>query len=84
MFQRALPEVDQIHYVSRVTAPTLMINGEFDFFFPVETSQKPFYDLLGTPVEHKRYVVYPGSHSVPRREQIKEVLAWLDRYSKPS
>jgi dipeptidyl aminopeptidase/acylaminoacyl peptidase len=61
-----------------------MINGEFDFFFPIDTSQRPFYDLLGTPVENKRYVVYPGSHSVPRREQIKEVLAWLDRYSKPS
>ena len=55
-----------------------------DSFFPIETSQKPFYDLLGTPVEHKRHVVYPGSHAVPRREQIKEVLAWLDRYSEPS
>jgi formylglycine-generating enzyme required for sulfatase activity/dienelactone hydrolase len=84
LFQRALPEVDQFHYVSRVTVPTVMINGEFDFFFPIETSQKPFYDLLGTPMEHKRYVVYPGSHSVPRQELIKEVLAWLDRYSKPS
>ena len=61
-----------------------MINGEFDFFFPSETSQKPFFDLLGTPEEHKRYVVYPGSHAVPRRELIKEVLAWLDRYSAPS
>jgi dienelactone hydrolase len=84
MFQRALPEVDQIHYISRVTVPTLMINGELDYYVPAETSQKPFFDLLGTPVEHKRYVVYPGSHSVPRRALIKEVLAWLDRYSKPS
>ncbi len=84
MFQRALPEVDQLHYLSRVTVPTVMINGEFDFFFPTETSQKPFFDLLGTPKEHKRYVVYPGSHSVTRRELIKEVLAWLDRYSAPS
>ena len=84
MLQRALPEVDQFHYLSRVTVPTVMINGEFDFFFPIDTSQKPFYDFLGTPVEHKRYVVYPGSHSVPWRERIKEVLAWLDRYSKPS
>ncbi|MEJ2085550.1 MAG: SUMF1/EgtB/PvdO family nonheme iron enzyme [Acidobacteriota bacterium] len=83
-FQRALPEVDQVNYVSRVTVPTVMINGEFDFFFPVETAQKPLYDLLGTPDEDKRYVVYPGSHAVPRRELIKEVLAWLDRYSESS
>jgi len=80
LFQRALPEVDQIHYVGRVTAPTLMINGEFDFFFPVETSQKPLYDLLGAEEENKRYVVYPGSHSVPRTELIREVLQWLDRH----
>ncbi|MGB5880391.1 MAG: hypothetical protein WBH85_10215, partial [Thermoanaerobaculia bacterium] len=84
VFQRALPEVDQIHYISRVTVPTVMINGELDFFFPIETSQKPFYDLLGTPVEHKRYVVFPGTHSISTPEMIKEVLAWLDRYSKPS
>jgi pimeloyl-ACP methyl ester carboxylesterase len=80
LFQRALPEVDQINYVSRVRQPTLMINGEFDFFFPVETSQKPLHDLLGTPEEHKRYVVYPGSHAVPRAELVRELLDWLDRY----
>jgi dienelactone hydrolase len=80
LFQRALPEVDQINYVGRVRQPTLMINGEFDFFFPVETSQKPLYDLLGTPAEDKKYVVYPGSHSVPRVELVRELLDWLDRY----
>ena len=77
LFQRALPEVDQINYVGRVRQPTLMINGEFDFFFPVETSQKPLYDLLGTPEEDKKYVVYPGSHSVPRTELVRELLDWL-------
>jgi len=80
LFQRALPEVDQINYVGRVRQPTLMINGEFDFFFPVETSQKPLYELLGAPEEDKRYVVYPGSHSVPRAELVRELLDWLDRY----
>jgi serine/threonine protein kinase len=83
-FDTSLPEVSPINYISRVTVPTLMINGEFDFWFPVETSQNPFYDLLGTPAEHKRHVVFPGSHSVPRTEQIKEMLAWLERYSGSS
>ena len=82
-FQRALPEADTINYISRVTQPTLMLNGEFDFFFPVETAQKPMFDLLGTPPEHKRRITYPGGHSVPRVEMIKETLAWLDRYLGP-
>jgi dienelactone hydrolase len=80
VFQRALPEVDQINYITRVTQPTLMLNGEIDFFFPVETAQKPMFQLLGTPPEHKRRLTYRGGHSVPRVEMIKETLAWLDRY----
>ena len=83
VFQRSLPEADQINYVSRVTQPTLMLNGELDFFFPAETSQKPMFDLLGTPPEYKKYISYPLGHSVPRNEHIKEVLAWLDRYFGP-
>jgi dienelactone hydrolase len=80
MFQRALPEVDQINYLPRLTQPTLMLNGELDFFFPVETSQKPMFELLGTAEEDKRYRVYPGGHSAPRVEVIRETLGWLDRY----
>jgi len=83
LFQRALPEVDQINYVTRVTQPTIMLNGEYDFFFPVETAQRPMYELLGTPPEDKEYKVYPGAHSVPRTELMKEVLAWFDRYLGP-
>ena len=82
-FQRALPEVDQINYVTRVRQPTLILNGELDFFFPTETSQKPLFELLGTPAEDKKRLVYPGGHSVPRIEMIKESLQWLDRYLGP-
>ena len=74
---------DAIHYLGRVTQPTLMLTGERDFFFPPETSQKPMFELLGTPSEHKRRLTYPGGHSVPRPEMIKETLAWLDRYLGP-
>ncbi len=80
IFQRALPEVDAINYITRVTQPTLMLNGELDFFFPVETSQKPMFELLGTPAEHKRRLTFPGGHSVPRVETIKQTLGWFDRY----
>ena len=82
-FQHALPEVDQINYVTRVKQPTLMLSGELDFFFPAETSQRPMFELLGAPPEHKKRLVFPGGHSVPRTEAIRESLAWLDRYMGP-
>ena len=41
------------------------------------------FELLGTPLEHKRRLTFPGGHSVPRLEMIKESLAWLDRYLGP-
>jgi pimeloyl-ACP methyl ester carboxylesterase len=79
-FQRSLPEVDAVNYVTRVTQPTLMLNGELDFFFPAETSQRPMFELLGTPPGHKRRITYPRGHTVPKIDLIKESLAWLDRY----
>jgi hypothetical protein len=82
-FQRALPEADQLNYVTRVTQPTLMLNGELDFFFPAETSQVPMFDLLGAPPEHKKRLTYARGHTVPKLDLIKESLAWLDRYLGP-
>jgi len=82
-FQRALPEADAVNYIGRVTQPTLILNGELDFFFPSETSQRPMFELLGTPAEHKKRLVFPGGHSVPRTEMIRESLEWLDRYLGP-
>jgi formylglycine-generating enzyme required for sulfatase activity/dienelactone hydrolase/predicted Ser/Thr protein kinase len=76
--QRALPEADAINFVTRVKLPVLMINARYDFFFPLETSQRPLFDLLGTPATDKKWVVYDGGHSVPRSKLIAELLAWLD------
>ena len=81
--QKALPEVDQINFLPRVKIPVLMLNGRYDFFLPVGTAQLPFYRLLGTPKEHKRYMVYDTGHNIPRTELIKETLDWLDRYLGP-
>ena len=78
-----MPEVDPFHYVSRFTTPVLMLNGEHDYFFPRETSQEPMFALLGTSPEHKKYVVYPGAHFIPRPDRIRETLDWLDRYLGP-
>ena len=79
-FERALPEVDQINYAPRVTQPTLMLNGRYDHFFPVETSQLPLFKMLGTAAQDKRHVISEGGHNVPRPQLVRETLAWLDRY----
>lgn len=81
--QRALPEADGINFVSRINIPVLMLNGRYDHFFPVETSQIPMFQLVGTPPEHKRHVIYETGHFVPRNQLISEILDWLDRYLGP-
>ena len=81
--QRALPEVEVIHYLPRVTIPVIMLNGKHDFFFPYETAQVPFYELLGTPGEDKALLAPEGGewgHALPRTIVMKEALAWLDKY----
>ncbi len=82
-FFKLLPETDQINFVPRITIPILMLNGRYDRSFPVKTSQKPMFRLLGSPEEHKRHVIYETGHGTPRNKRIKEVLDWLDRYLGP-
>ncbi len=68
----------------RTEVPVLMLNGRYDFSFRVETLQVPMFELLGTPPEHKRHVIYDAGHwPFPRSEFVKENLDWLDRYLGP-
>jgi cephalosporin-C deacetylase-like acetyl esterase len=78
-----LPEVSQLNFAPRVKTPVLMLNGRFDYAFPINSSQEPLFRLLGTPQEQKRRVVYDTGHDLPTEEVIKETLNWLDRYLGP-
>ena len=73
-------EIDEINFAPHVRTPVLMANGEDDFTFPVEASQKPMLRLLGTPDADKRYVSYPGGHVFPSARIVKDSLDWLDTY----
>lgn len=79
----ALPEVDQINFLPRVTQPVLMLNGKHDMYFPVETSQKPMFNFLGTPAKDKKMILYEVGHLVPRTDFVGETLAWFDQYLGP-
>ena len=80
------PAADPLNFAPRVKVPVLMINGEQDFGFPLETSQKPMFEFLGTPEEDKAHILYPGGHGLLTfcNRQIKgDVIGWLDRYLGP-
>lgn len=77
------PEADPFNFLPRVRVPILMLNGDEDFIFPLQTLQLPLFEGLGTPIADKRHVVYPGGHeigSTKRSQIVQEVVAWLDKY----
>ena len=80
----ALPQVDQINYVTRVKQPTLHLVGAFDQIFPLERSTRPAFELLGTPDEDKKFVIYESGHTLPPNDLIRESLDFLDRYFGPT
>jgi dienelactone hydrolase len=72
--QESLPEVDPVHYLPRIYTPVLLLNGRYDYLFPYELSQLPFYTLLGTPQEDKKIQLYEYAHTVPDARYAKEML----------
>jgi dienelactone hydrolase len=76
----ARAEVNAVNYAPRVHTPTLMLNGKYDVVFPYETSQKPFFDQLGTPARDKKMVMSETGHIVPLDIGIKAGLEWFDKY----
>ena len=83
VLQPVLPEADESNFAPRVTVPVLMLNGSHDYIFPVETTQRPFFDLLGTSPADKRHVTFDAGHIVFNAypdEVLGEALGWLDRY----
>ena len=82
--KRSRPEVDLINFVPRVKQPFLMMNGRYEFYFPVHSTLEPFYRLLGTRKDQKKLLLYDFGHTAPTNEIIKESLNWLDQYFGPA
>jgi len=79
------PEVDLINFAPRLRVPTLLVNGRYDFTFPLEEYQRPLFRLLGAQEKDKRWVLLEYAHNVGAlpNEMRREVLQWLDRYLGP-
>ena len=75
-----MPENDAFNYAPRVRVPTLMLNGRYDFGAPLETAQRPLFDLLGSRVDQKQHTVFETGHALPMEQVARATLPWLDRH----
>ena len=80
---RTLPEVDQINFAPRVKQPVLMLNGRYDYYYPVLACQEPMFKLLGSAPVQKRLILYDAGHDLPGPPVVRETLDWLDKYLGP-
>ena len=77
-FQRALPEVDQINYVTRVDAADPDPERRAGLLLPGRRRRSARCSSCSARRRRTRSgSCFPGGHSVPRTEMIKESLEWL-------
>ena len=72
------PEADMAYFLPRVKIPTLMLNGRFDSLFGLDAIMG-MYNLLGTPDEDKKLVLFESDHLAPMADVISETNLWLDQ-----
>lgn len=81
-FGQDLREADPKNFIARNSRPVLMINGRYDYTFPLETSARHMFRLFATPEKDKKLVVFDTGHdvSVQWADFAREVLNWRDQY----
>ena len=83
-YYRPLPEVDWINFITRMKTPLLMLGGRLDDYYPLESSQLPYFQRAGAPEKDKKLVLYDVAHTArPAARVIRETLDWLDKYLGP-
>ncbi len=82
LFTPTQPEVDPLNFLTRIRVPARMVNLSADYYFPLETSVKPFYKLLGGAPKDM-IVIERAGHFTPRKRIISETLDWFDRFPAP-
>ncbi|RPI15187.1 MAG: hypothetical protein EHM60_05010 [Lysobacterales bacterium] len=76
-----LPQSEQeYNYLPRITQPVLMLNGRYDIDARPAT-QQALSELLGTPADRKKQVLFEAGHgNLPRFQVEKETLDWFERH----
>ena len=62
-----------------------MVNGRYDFTFPLMRAQEPLFRMIGTKPDDKLHLVLDSPHDVTARrpELVAAVTGWLDKYLGP-
>lgn len=76
-------EVAPWNYASRITTPTLLLNGRQDYMHPYFESQVPYFEAIDVPEEDKRFVVLETGHVPEWNDVIRYTLEWLDERLGP-
>ncbi|MGA2249523.1 protein kinase domain-containing protein [Terracidiphilus sp.] len=73
---------DQADFAPRMKKPVLMVNGRYDYDFPLDQSQTPLFNMLGTPAADKSHVVMDTPHDVTENRPVlvHSVITWLNKY----
>jgi hypothetical protein len=72
------------NYGPRVTQPVLMLNGRWDIDSTPDSQQRLF-ELLGSPAEAKKRVLFEAGHgNLPRFQVEKKALDWFERHLGPA
>jgi eukaryotic-like serine/threonine-protein kinase len=80
-YEKYRAEVDPLNFATRVRTPILMLNGRYDFSFPLETCQLPLLNLLGSSAADKEQVLFETAHTIPRTPAlIRPILTFLDHH----
>jgi tetratricopeptide (TPR) repeat protein len=75
-------ETGPAYYAAHMKMPVLMLNGEQDATFSVETSQKPLFNAIGS--DQKDHRLFELGHSIPTDITVAQVNPWLDGlFGKP-
>jgi eukaryotic-like serine/threonine-protein kinase len=81
---RPPPEFDTLNFAPRIRQPVLMVGGRYDFQNPLETSQRPLFERLGSAPDDKAHFLFDGGHVAPRQQEIMgAVLDWFDQHLGP-
>jgi dienelactone hydrolase len=73
------PEINPYNFAPEVEAPVLMINGRFDQFFPLDQSQIPLFERLGS--QDKTHYHFDSGHATPEEPTVERVNDWLNQHT---
>lgn len=61
-WQRYVASLDPMHYLATAHAPTFLVNGAQDEFFPLTTTAATFADLQATGGDHRLHTIINWDH----------------------